>query len=296
MGSPLGFVGLGDMGLPMVHRLVRAGHDVAVHDVRAEAVADAVQAGATAAGSARNAAAGSEIVFTCLPTERAVRAVVLDPETGLAAGMAPGSILVETSTVPVEFAREIADGLGRRGVAVLDAPFLPASIEDGAVTFLVGGAEATLERAREALSGIGDRIVHLGPHGAGAAAKMAIQYAGICNLVAAAEAAFLARALGVDLERLVDLVSGTTADSAVFGVAADGVRRGARDVPEGGKLGILAKDIDMCVQAAREAGTSHGMADASDAVFSEALRRGWADRSFHAVFALLEHPGSPGKN
>jgi 3-hydroxyisobutyrate dehydrogenase-like beta-hydroxyacid dehydrogenase len=293
----LGFVGLGVMGLPMACRLVEAGHQVSVYDVRADAVGAAASAGGVAAGSPREVAAAADIVLTSLPTVPAVRSVVLDEADGVLAGLRPGALLIELSTISMPLVMEIHEGLAAKGAHVLDAPVTQSTgrVAEGKLTIMVGGEADLLDRARPILEVLGTRILHMGPAGAGAASKLATQYAGVCNLVTAAEAMLLACDYGVDPERYVELAPGSIGQSRMFEVAASWLTREGDGPPAGiaGFLEIFEKDIRLGVEAAAQTGNRHDMGQACANLFAEGMARGWGDQHYLTVLDLLQVQAEP---
>lgn len=293
----LGFIGLGVMGLPMACRLVNAGHQVSVYDVRADAVSAAAAAGGLASGSPREVAAAADIVLTSLPTVSAVRSVVLDEADGVLAGLRPGALLIELSTISMPLVKEIHAALSAKGGQVLDAPVTQSTgrVAEGKLTIMVGGEADVLERARPILDVLGTHILHMGPAGAGAASKLATQYAGVCNLVTAAEAMLLACGHGVDPDRYVELAPGSIGQSRMFDLAASWLTREGDGPPAGiaGFLGIFEKDIRLGVEAAVEAGNRHDIGQVTADLFAEGIARGWAEHHYLTVLELLQAPNQP---
>jgi 3-hydroxyisobutyrate dehydrogenase-like beta-hydroxyacid dehydrogenase len=165
----IGFVGVGVMGSRMARNLVKAGHELTVHDANAETTAAvAKDIGAKATASPREAAAASEIVITMLPNGQVVREVVFG-ENGLAAGFKPGSLLLDTSSAEPGIAREIAERLATQKVDMVDAPVsgAEAGARTATLVFMCGGSDAGLARARPILEKMGTHIFHVGPLSAG---------------------------------------------------------------------------------------------------------------------------------
>lgn len=291
-GFDVGVVGLGAMGRPIACRLAEAGHRLAVFDVRPDAAAAPAARGAESISSPGELARRSEIVITCLPTVDAVREVVLEGEEAIARQLSAGDQLIQMSTVSIALTREIASALGKREIQFLDAPFTQATgrAEDGALTIMLGGKGAAVERARPVLEAIAAKLVPLGPAGAATATKLATQYAGVCNLLAAAEAILLARENGASVERLGDLAPSSIAQSRMFDLASRWLGRDPdappSDLPEGA-LRILAKDVHLAVEAAGEGTARHDLGTACDGVLAEAVERGLGDRDFLELLDLL---------
>jgi 3-hydroxyisobutyrate dehydrogenase len=206
--SSIGFIGLGNMGLPMARNLMRAGHRLRAFDIVPASVEAAVAAGATAAGSAAEAAAGAELVITMLPEGRHVREVWLGA-AGTLAHADPGALLIDCSTIDVETARAVNRAAGERGLEVLDAPVSGgvAGAENATLTFMVGGSEAGVARARPVLAQIGKAVVHAGPSGNGQAAKICNNMMLGISMIGVCEAFVLAERLGLAADKLFEVSS-----------------------------------------------------------------------------------------
>jgi 3-hydroxyisobutyrate dehydrogenase len=210
------FVGVGRMGRLMARNLLAAGHEVVAFDLGAEALEAAAADGCQIAGSAREAAEAADIAITMLPSPAAVEAAVLGPD-GVAAGLAPGTVLVDMSTAPPPLARRLADELQPRGVAVLDAPVSGGTLgaEAGTLTIMTGGEAEAFARARPVLEGMGRLVVHVGGNGAGQAAKLCNNLLAGVHMAALSQAVAVARREGLDPAVLYELVTNSTGDSRV---------------------------------------------------------------------------------
>jgi 3-hydroxyisobutyrate dehydrogenase-like beta-hydroxyacid dehydrogenase len=205
----VGFIGLGQMGAPMAARLARWPGGLIVHDTRPEAVAPLADAGAKAAGSVAEVAAGAGIVSVMVRDDDQVREVV---RAAAAAASRPVIIAVHATIGPdtaAELAAEVAgSGVAGPGVEVVDAPvsggFMGA--QSGRLAVMVGGSRAAYERCREPFGCWADLIVHMGPVGAGTRAKLARNLLHFAAFTAAAEAQRLAEAAGIDLRKLARVV------------------------------------------------------------------------------------------
>src|SRR3984893_16503369 len=171
----IGFIRLGNMGLPMATNLVKAGHAVTGSDVVAAAVSKFATAGGTAAQSAASAVGGPEVIITMLPAGKEVRDVYLAAD-GILARAAAGALLIDSSTIDVETARAVASAAQAKGFAMLDAPVSGGvtGAQAATLTFMVGGPADGFARAKPLLEAMGKTIVHAGDAGSGQAAK-------ICN-------------------------------------------------------------------------------------------------------------------
>lgn len=196
----MGFVGLGAMGMPMCHRLVRAGFRVVASDIRAELAGFVPGLGAEWASSAAAAAEKADVLITMLPGAREVSDVVAEVTDRLAAE----STWIDMSTAAPAVAAAITAALKSRGVRQLDAPVGggPEAAEDGKLLSFVGGSPEEVEAQRPVLDVLADRVIHVGPAGAGYTVKLLIQLLWFGQAVASAEVLTLADRAGIDLEVL----------------------------------------------------------------------------------------------
>lgn len=208
----IGFVGLGNLGLPVVKALLRAGHEVAAYDVRAEAAQAAASAGARAASSLDDLA-GCDTLALAVPDDAAVDSVI----EAVADSLAPHALVVVHSTILPDTARRLGIRLTERKFRFLDAPVSGGAdrAERGTLTVMAGGNPAVLESARTYLDAIAETVVHVGPAGAGAAAKLANQLMMFAALAGAHEALALARAYDVPEEKVLQVTRTSTGDSWV---------------------------------------------------------------------------------
>ena len=212
----IALLGVGTMGAGMAENWLKKGFSLAAYNrTRAKAAALA-EMGARVADTPREAAMGAELVLAIVADERASRDVWLG-ENGALAGAGPGTILVESSTVPPEWVGELARLAGERGCEFLDVPVggSKAVAASGGLTLFVGGDAATLERARPALEAVGRQIVHLGPSGAGATWKLIHNMMLAVHVAAAAEAIALAEQAGFDPAQTASLIANGPAGSGI---------------------------------------------------------------------------------
>ena len=212
----VGFIGVGNMGGPMARNLIKAGHAVKAFDLSEEAMNFAVQSGARAATSVKDAARGVEFVVTMLPVGDNVRAVFL--VDGVLAGADPGTVLMDCSTIDVETARAVHAAAAERGYAMLDAPVSGGvgGAEAATLTIMCGGDKATFQKALPVLQGMGKNIVHCGGPGLGQVTKICNNMvAGVISL-ATAEAFVMGEKLGVARQSLFDVLSTSSASSFVL--------------------------------------------------------------------------------
>ncbi|GII92947.1 2-hydroxy-3-oxopropionate reductase [Sinosporangium siamense] len=249
------FIGLGVMGAPMAHNLVKAGFDVIGYN-RSPARADALVArGGRRADSVAEAVRDADVIVTMLPDSPDVEAVVLG-EGGVLEAARHDALLIDASTVHPETGRAVAAAAQARGIRALDAPVSggEAGAVEGALSIMVGGDEKVYESALPVLRAMGSTIVHVGPAGAGQTVKAANQLivAGTIELVS--EALVFLDARGVDLGAAVRVLAGGLAGNAVLQRKAPAML--ARDFAPGFRVDLHHKDLGIVLAAAREAGVS----------------------------------------
>ncbi len=253
MTEHLGFIGLGIMGRGMAMNLLRAGFPLTVWNRTAERAEPLAAAGAAAASSPAALAAVSDIIITCVSDTPDVEAVILGPQ-GVLAGIRPGSLVVDMSTISPQATRRIAALLAERGAAMLDAPVSGGSegAANGTLSIMVGGEAADVQRALPVLQAMGKRITHVGPHGAGQTVKLVNQVMVVGNCLAMAEGLLLAQAGGVDLARTLEAVSGGAAGSWML--SNRGPQILARDWRPGFTVALQQKDLRLVLEAADQQG------------------------------------------
>lgn len=249
MKPAVGFFGLGAMGYPMAGRLARAGYAVAVADLDPGRVARWRAAFPAAAHDPAQAA----IVVTCVTDAAALRELALG-RGALLDSVRPGTLLIDHTTIAPALARELAGEAAKRGAAFVDAPASGGAdgAAAGALAVMAGGAPADLERARPVLQCYAARIVHIGPAGSGALAKLANQIAIAGTVRALAEAVALARAAGVEPAAVLEALAGGTAASAQLARTRHTLAQ-----PEfafADAFGWLAKDLALALEAGARAG------------------------------------------
>ncbi|MFC6856916.1 3-hydroxyisobutyrate dehydrogenase [Marivibrio halodurans] len=202
----IGFIGVGNMGGPMARNLLKAGHALKAFDLSEKLLGTMKDAGAEIAGSAAEAARDVDVLVTMLPAGPQVRKVY---EGEVLSQAAPGTLLVDCSTIDVETARAVAAAAGDKGFAMVDAPVSGGvgGAEAGTLTFMVGGPEEAFEAARPYLEQMGKTIVHTGGAGNGQAAKMCNNMMLGIQMISVAEAFVLAEKLGLDHQKLFDVSS-----------------------------------------------------------------------------------------
>jgi len=214
--AKVAFLGLGVMGYPMAgHLTTRGGHDVTVYNRTDSKAAAWVNAfGGRAVPTPREAAAGADFVFACVGNDDDLRSVVLGPD-GAFAGMKPGAIFVDHTTASAGVARELQEKAAALGLDFLDAPVSggQAGAENGALTIMVGGTEASYAAAEPVMQSYAKMMVHLGPSGSGQLAKMVNQICIAGVVQGLAEAIHFAKSSGLDVEKTIAAISKGAAQS-----------------------------------------------------------------------------------
>jgi 3-hydroxyisobutyrate dehydrogenase len=206
--AQIGFIGLGNMGLPMAQSLIKAGHPVCGYDVSAAALDKFSAAGGIAVRSLDVASMGVDIIITMLPAREQVREVYLG-QGGVLASAAPGTLLIDCSTVDVETARAVAAAAKVNELEMLDAPVSGgvAGAQAATLTFMVGGSDKAFDRAKPILEAMGRLIVQVGTAGSGQAAKICNNMILGISMIAVSEAFVLAERLGLDPHKLFEISS-----------------------------------------------------------------------------------------
>jgi len=291
--TDIAFIGLGIMGRPMALNLVRAGHDLFVHARRAESMAPLTEAGALGCPSPAEAARQAEVIFTMVSDTPDVEQVILGDE-GILAGVAPGSLVVDMSTISPAATRALAARLAAHGVDMLDAPV--SGGEGGAIagtlSIMVGGSAAAFARARPLLETLGRNIVHVGDHGAGQVAKGCNQVVIAQTLMGIGEAFLLAKAAGVDPARVREALLGGFANSRVLEVHGQRLLDG--DYAPGFKAKLHQKDMRIVLEAAHELGVALPGAAQFAQLLNALVGQGLGELDSSAVFRLQEALSRPG--
>ena len=246
----IGFIGLGIMGLPMAKRLLEAGCKLLVNDVSQERVEILTRLGARSAACSQ---IGQEcgLVFTILPNGSIVQRVLFAPD-GVAGSLAPGSLVVDMSSVTPGDSKICAEKLGTLGCRFLDSPVSggePGAV-NGTLAFMVGGDSADFERAKPCFEVMGASATLVGPVGSGSVTKLANQIIVNMGIAAVSEAMVLATRAGADPGRVFQAIRGGLAGSAVLEAKAPMMLR--RDFKPGGKISINHKDVKNVIATAHE--------------------------------------------
>ena len=275
------------MGRLMTRHLLDGGCELSVFDIDRESASDILSRGASWAGSPRDVAARSEIVFTSLPMPRDVEAVAAGPG-GILEGAAPGTILCDVGTTDPDTIRRIAAAAEPAGVQVLDAPVSGGTIgaRSASLCIMVGGEETAFARARPILELLGKTILHCGSLGSGAVCKIANNLINLGSYFLVAEAFALGIRAGVQTQTLFDAISNSSGNTQSMQEFPGGLFAG--NFAEGFALDLAAKDVGLATQLGRRLGVPMDSAARIERQYAEALGRGWGKSSAVSVVRLLE--------
>ncbi|MBS0505115.1 MAG: 3-hydroxyisobutyrate dehydrogenase [Proteobacteria bacterium] len=288
----IGFIGLGNMGGGMAANLAKAGHDVRAFDLSEDALAKAKDAGCLPVASASEAANGSEVIVTMLPAGRHVAQVY---EESLFGASAPGTLLMDCSTIDVVTAKKVAEAAANKGLVTVDAPVSGgiAAAAAGTLTFMVGGSGEAFARAEPFLSQMGKAVIHAGASGAGQAAKICNNMLLGATMVATCEAFLLAKKLGLDPQTFYDISSVSSGQSwsmtSYCPLPGVGPETPADRGYQGGfAAGLMLKDLKLALQAASDSNASVPMGAEAMALYQAFANGGGAGVDFSGIIRMLD--------
>ena len=279
----LGYIGTGIMGNPMAKALIEAGHEVTVHDLRRESATNLCEMGGNWAGTARELAAASEVVFTSLPGPVEAEQVLTDPDSGILAGLKRGGAWIDTTTNSPTVIHRLADICKQRGIEMLDSP-VSGRIPN--MTMMVGGDPAVFEKHRPVLETMGKDVIYVGETASGCTAKLVTQYLGYSNFVAGVEGMLIGAKAGLDMDILAKLIPISASASGVMNRSLEVLLDGT--FASNGTLDIVAKDLHLACQLARDVQAPSRIGDIVDDVLQRAQAQGWGQEGFPAVAKVLE--------
>lgn len=277
------FLGLGIMGRPMAANLVKAGHEVSTWNRSSGKDVE----GARAAASPGEAARGAEVVWMCVSDTAAVEQVLFGPE-GVENALEPGAVVVDSSTISPSATLRFAERIRSKGGDYVDAPMTGSKIgaEGGQLIFIVGGAEETVERLKPLFAAMGKLMVRVGETGKGQSAKLAMNLIIALTYEGFAEALTLATKLGVNMEKLLQLINASMVRSGVVEYKAPFVMK--RDFTPNFPLRLMHKDIHLMLEAAREMRIKLPALETVEEIYEIATDEGQADLDYAATLSLLE--------
>jgi 3-hydroxyisobutyrate dehydrogenase len=285
MGEPrnrIGFVGLGTMGAAMAGHLAAAGYPLTVWNRTPGRASDLVARGANEVSTPAELARASDVVVMCVSDTPDVEAVLFGP-AGAADGLGPGGLVIDCSTISPSASRAFALRLREHSVGFVDAPVSGGSegARNATLSIFVGGEASDVERARPILGRLGRTITHVGPVGAGQAVKAVNQVILAGAYLGVAEGIVLALKAGLDVEQVVQALSGGAAQSWVL--ANRSSRMIANDYPLGFRVSLHRKDLEIALGMARELGAVLPVSALAAQLESGLVAAGHADDDMSAL-------------
>ena len=280
------------MGGGMAPNLAKAGHEVRAFDLVAEAVEKAKEGGCSAAASAAEAVKDADVVITMLPAAKHVRSVYHDD---VAPNAKKGALLIDCSTIDVQSAREVGEGLKNLGFDFLDAPVSGgiAAAAGGSLTFMVGGTDEQFEKARPFLEPMAKAVIHAGQLGAGQAAKICNNMILGATMAVTCEAFVLAQKLGLDPQVFFDISSKASGQSwsmtsyaPVPGVGPD--TPADHDYEGGFAAALMLKDLKLAAEAAQSVGAYTPMGAEAEELFQRFVDRGGGNKDFSGIIKMID--------
>ena len=288
----IAFIGLGNMGGGMAANLAKAGHDVRAFDLSEDALARAVEAGCTRAASAADAVTGAEAVVTMLPAGKHVAAVY---EADVFPNAAPGTLLLDCSTIDVATARANIEAATAKGLVAVDAPVSGgiAAANAGTLTFMVGGTDEGFARAEPILGVMGKAVIHAGGAGAGQAAKICNNMLLGASMIATCETLALAQKLGLDPQTFFDIASvssgqcwSLTSYAPLPGVGP--TTPADNDYKGGFAAALMLKDLRLAMEAAASVDADVPMGSKARELYEAFVEADTEGRDFSAIIRTLQ--------
>ncbi|CAI8047636.1 2-(hydroxymethyl)glutarate dehydrogenase [Geodia barretti] len=283
----VGFVGVGFMGRHMARNVLNGGHEMKVYDLNRDAADEALSLGATWANSPREAAEGSEVIFTSLPTPQVVEEVA-SGEGGVFSGASRGSALFDLSTTDPTTIQRIATRAEASGIELLDAPVSGGTggAEAATLCVMVGGDRDTYDRYKPVLDLIGDKVMYCGGLGSGAVCKIVNNLVGLSVGVLLSEAFSMGVKWGVDAQTLYEAVSGSSGNTNSMHGFPNGIFR--RNFEPGFALDLAAKDVGLATQLGRELRVPMEMSNIAQQRYIDGQNRGFGRMAAGAVAIVQE--------
>ena len=291
--ASIGFIGLGNMGAHMARNLIKAGHALKVYDLDEDAMRYVAQSGAKAVEAAKDAATEVEFVVTMLPVGANVRSVLVDAEVFAAA--APGTILIDSSTIDVETARAMHEAAEKAGLRFIDAPVSGGTVgaEAATLTFMCGGDQDVFNKAQPVFDAMGKNIVLCGGPGQGQVTKICNNMVAGINVLAICEAFVMGEELGVSRQTLYDVLSTSTADSYMLSRScplpgAVPSAPASNGFKPGFAAKLMLKDLRLAQAASLMAGTATPLGAAAAAAFGLHIANGNGELDTSSIVKLIK--------
>ncbi len=278
----IAFIGLGTMGVGMSLNILKAGHDLSVHNRSRDKEEAVAKEGAHRAESPRQAAEGADMIITMVSDTPDVEEVVLGPN-GVIHGAPQGAIVIDMSTISPAATRQIAEALGKKEIKMLDAPVSggPEGAQNGTLAIMVGGDAADFKKALPIMDIMGKTVTHVGPIGAGQVTKAINQIIISGTYLSVAEGLTLGMKAGLDMQKVIGAISGGAASSWVL--HNRGINVVNNTYPLGFRVKLHHKDLKIALDTARELGATLPGTALVAQIENGLIARGFGDDDVSAI-------------
>ena len=287
----IAFIGLGTMGIPMSHNLIKAGHQVTGFDIQQASLDKHLENGGKVAGSAAEAVEGAEVIFTMLPIGKHVKEVMATCIDKISTD----SLVIEMSTIHPLETDEVRASLAERGIAMVDAPVGKTSEHayTGTLLIMAGGEKDNLDRAMPYLEVLGNPIIDCGGAGRGSRMKVINNYLSNMINVATAEALTLSEVIGLDRDLAIEVMSGTAAGKGHMTTTYPN-KVLKNDLSPAFMLDFAHKDQGLAVDLAKAVGVNTPMGNLTQSVYETAQEKGLGKKDWTSVYAMLREEAGLG--
>jgi len=287
--SKLGFVGLGAMGSRITKRLMSKGHEVTGFDIfPKEKAQDLINAGMKWADSGRAVCQTADYTFVMVTNTAALQGASEGPN-GLLAGLGPGKLLIDMSTVSPAASRALAGKVREKGADMIDAPVSGSvtMVADGRLTIMVGGSKEAFERAKPVLADIGQKVTHIGANGLALAMKVAVNVSIAVQMMAMAESVVLAEKAGVPRETVIDILTNSAVASPLVQYKGPLVMQ----MPDAAQFNtiMMQKDMTLALELGRELHVPLPTGATTNEILSSAIAQGLGEKDFAILYKVLAH-------
>lgn len=283
----IGFIGLGTMGAPMASNLLKQGYEVTVYNRTTSRSESLVTQGATVATTPRKATEGADTVITMVSDDNSIRAVY-EGENGILVGLTAGMTVIDCSTISPSLVKQLAEQVTAKGASFLDAPVTgssPAAI-DGSLVFMIGGSEEVLSKEQDIFDCLGKKILHMGPNGSGAVAKLAHNTIVGINNLALAEGFAIASKSGLPADAFLELVQLGSAGSKAAELKGNKIIN--HDFTNQFSLALMLKDLKLASALTDGSGIPAPMLNVAKSLFQAGHSEGFGDEDLSSVVKIYE--------
>ena len=294
MGTKITFIGLGNMGGPMAHNLIKKGYELTVYDLNKQAVEEAVAVGASAADNAVEAIKDANVVISMLPNGAIVKSLFLG-KNGLIPHLSKDVLVIDSSTIAAADAREVGQACRQQGISMIDAPVSggTAAAIAGTLTFICGGSAADYEQAKPILSAMGKNIFHAGESGAGQVAKICNNMLLAVHMIGTAEALNMGASQGLDpvvLSEIMKASSGNNWSLQVYNPYPDVMENvPSSNAYQGGfMVNLMSKDLGLSQELASQSKSSTPMGSLATQLYQIHQNSGHGELDFSSILKLMQ--------